>query len=86
MSIRDSTKMAFHWLFINLFLEKFLQLLFVCNAELQTEHNGHLTFQCVIDCWDTHLDTGMPGAILSCSVIATHKSSSVTKKQVEGNI
>ena len=50
------------------------------------------TFQCIIDCWSTCLDAGMPGAILSCEVVATCGFSShncVTKKvnkQVEGKI
>ena len=43
----------------------------VSGVKLQTKHNGHLTFQHVIDCWDMHLDAGMPGAILSCDVVAT---------------
>ena len=36
-------------------------------------HNGHLTFQYVIDYWSARLDTTlfyeMPGAILSCNVV-----------------
>ena len=44
----------------------------LCNEPsiAANEHIGHLTFQCVIDCWDVRLDAGMPGAILSCSVVA----------------
>ena len=30
------------------------------------KHNGHFTFQCVIDCWGVYL------AIPSCNVVATH--------------
>ena len=37
-----------------------------------TKCNGHLTFQCVIDCWGTCLDAGMPGAIISCNLVATY--------------
>ena len=37
------------------------------------KHYGHLTFQCVIDYWDTHLDAkifyGMPSAIISFNVV-----------------
>ena len=54
--------------------------------------NDHLTFQCVIDCWDARSDTklfyGMPGTILSFNVL--HKDSVViivllikVNKQVE---
>jgi len=45
--------------------------------------NGYHTFQRVIDWWGMRLDTGMPGAILSCNVVATHGFNShkcVTKK------
>ena len=40
------------------------------------KHNCHLTFQCFIDYWGTLSDTGMPGVILSCNVVATHEFSS----------
>ena len=40
------------------------------------KHNGHLTFQCINDCWGVHLDKGMPIAILSRNVVATHEFSS----------
>jgi len=41
--------------------------------------------------WDTHLDAVMPGAILSCNVVATHGFSShnyakIVNKQVQGKI
>ena len=39
--------------------------------------NDYLTFQCIIDCWSARLDTGLPGAILSCDVVATHGFSSL---------
>ena len=48
-----------------------------------------LLFQCIIDCWGTHSDSG---AILSCNVVGTHGFSShnnVTKKvnkQAQGKI
>ena len=32
----------------------------------------YLAFQCVIGCWGVCSDTGMPGAILSCKVIAIY--------------
>ena len=44
---------------------------------------GHLAFQCTNDYWGTRLDEGMPGALLSCNVVAIHGFSShscVTKK------
>ena len=41
------------------------------------KHNGHLTFQSVIDCWGVCLDAGMPGAILSCKGVAIHMDSVV---------
>ena len=43
----------------------------------------------VIDCWGTNLDEGIPGAILSCYVVATrgfsrHNCVIKLNKQVEG--
>jgi len=49
------------------------------------KRNGHLNFQCVIDCWGVRSDAGMPGAILSCNVVATRGFSShncVTKSKL----
>ena len=55
------------------------------------KHNGQLTFQLVTDCWDTHLDLGMFGAILSCNVVATcgfnsHNCVTFFEKRVEAKI
>ena len=41
-----------------------------------TKCNGHLTFQCVIDYWGAHSDTGMHGTIVSFKIAATHGFSS----------
>jgi len=43
---------------------------------MQTKHNSHLIFQRINDCWGERLDAGMPGAIFSCNVVATHGFSS----------
>ena len=48
--------------------------------------NVHYTFQCVIYNCYTCSDTGMPGAILSCDVVATHGHNCVTNKQLEAKI
>ena len=51
------------------------------------KRNGHLSFQCIIDCWGVHLDAGIPGTIVSCNVVATSGFSShncVTKSKPKG--
>ena len=49
------------------------------------KHDGHLTFQCVIDycgvCSDAKLLYGMPGTILSFDVV--HVDSVVIKKSIK---
>ena len=61
------------WLFVCIFHSDYTHL-YRCvtsGAQLQTKGNGHLSFQCVIDCWGVLSDAAMPGAILSCKVVAT---------------
>ena len=57
----------------------------LCNEQsiaTNEVHNGHVTFQCVIDCW------GMLLAILSGNVVATHRLVVIiveeVNKQVDG--
>jgi len=54
------------------------------------KRNGHLIFQCIIDCWGARSNAGIPGAILLlCNVIATPEFSThncITNNQVEGKI
>ena len=66
------------------------------GAQLHKKHNGHLTFQCVIDYWGTHSDVklfyGMPGTILSFNVVhvdSVYSHNCVAKKvnkELEGKI
>ena len=52
------------------------------------KRNGYLTSQCEIDCWGTHSDVVMPGAILSCKMVTTCGFSSHNflqkSKQIQG--
>ena len=47
---------------------KFVTFVTLVEHSYQVKRNGHLTFQCVIDCWGTHL------AFFSYNVVATHGS------------
>ena len=46
------------------------------------KQNGHLIFQCTIDCWGACLDAGMPVAIISSNVV----DSVASHTKIEGKI
>ena len=64
----------------------------LCNERSIATCDAHLTFQSVIDYWGACSDTGIPGTILSCNVVATCQFNShncATKKvnkQVQAKI
>ena len=56
------------------------------RAQLQTRCNGNLTFQCIIDYWGVHSDTGPPGAILRSYTWIQQPCNKKVNKQVEVKI